>query len=150
MPAPRKIRVRGVDPGSLRGPALTGLDEADYLRGWELFNRREYWRAHEAWEEVWKRHPEPSRLFFEGIIQLAAAYHLLTVKRRYGGTMGNLSKAESKLQLFEGRFLGVDVRALLLRIREAREEIERVGADRLERFSPALLPRVECTMAPDL
>jgi predicted metal-dependent hydrolase len=148
MPAPPKVRVKDVDGGALREPPLTDADVSDYLRGWNLFNRGEYWHAHEAWEAVWKRHPEPSRLFFEGIIQLAAAYHLLTVKRRHSGTMGNFSKAESKLRLFDGTFLGVDVRALLLSVGDARQEIERLGAGRLDEFPPALLPKVACALTP--
>jgi hypothetical protein len=148
MPAPPRITVQDVAGRDLREPALTDADIADYLAGWELFNRKHYWHAHEAWEAVWKRHPEPPRLFFEGIIQLAAAYHLLTVKRRYRGTMGNFAKAEEKLRVFgeRGRFLGVDVQALLQHIRAAHVEIERVGAGGLGDFSPSLLPRVACAL----
>jgi len=154
MPAPPRITVKDVAGVQLHEPVLTGEDTSDYLRGWELFSCTKYWHAHEAWEAVWKRHPEPSRLFFEGIIQLAAAYHLLTVKRLYRGTMGNFAKAEEKLRLLEGMFpgvdvaafLGVDVRLLLQDISAARTEIERVGAHRLEEFSPALLPHVACIL----
>jgi hypothetical protein len=170
MPAPARITVRDVAAGDLREPALTNVDREDYLAGWELFNRGEYWHAHEAWEAVWKRHPEPWRLFLEGIIQLAAAYHLLTVKRRFSGMMGNFAKAEEKLRLFErvppdagmkagmeseplvvranypGSFLGVDVRALLRGIEAARRETERLGARNLEEFPTALLPRVVCAL----
>ncbi len=148
MPAPPRITVQDVAGRDLPEPALTDVDIADYLTGWELFNRKRYWHAHEAWEAVWKRHPEPSRLFFEGIIQLAAAYHLLTVKRRYRGMMGNFAKAEEKLRLFgrRSRCLGVDVHALLQHITAAHVEIERVGAGALEDFSPALLPCVACSL----
>jgi len=146
MPAPRRITVRDLAGIDLREPVLTEEDLSGYFKGWELFNRQEYWHAHEAWEAVWMRHPEPSRLFFEGIIQLAAAYHLLIAKRRHGGMMGNFAKAEEKLRLFGGMFLGVDVRGLLDGISTARMEIGRFGAGRLEEFSPALLPRVTCSL----
>lgn len=148
MPAPARTTVRDVVGQDLDEPVLTDADIVHYLTGWELFNRMQYWRAHEAWEAVWKRHPEPSRLFFQGIIQLAAAYHLLTVKRRYRGMMGNFAKAEEKLKLFgeRSRFLGVDVRALLQHVTSARTELGRVGAGDLENFPPALLPRVTCAL----
>lgn len=154
MAAPPRITVADIAGIDLREPVLTDEDITEYLRGWELFNHREYWHAHESWEAVWKRHPEPPRLFFEGIIQLAAAYHLLTVKQRYRGTMGNFAKAEEKLRLFEGRtpkvdaavFLGVDVRALLRGIAAARKEIGRVGGLRLHEFPPRMLPYVVCAL----
>ena len=126
---------------------------SDYLTGWELFNRKEYWHAHEAWEAVWKRHPEPSRLFFEGIIQLAAAYHLLTVKRRYRGMMGNFAKAEEKLRLFGETIAGRGVAfrestcTLLLQhitrsARGNREGRRRSGS----RISRRHLPYVACSL----
>jgi hypothetical protein len=148
MRAPPRITVRDGAGRDLSEPALTDADIRDYLTGWELFNRKHYWHAHEAWEAVWKRHPEPSRLFFEGIIQLAAACHLLAGAVRYRGTVGNFAKAEERLKLFgeRGRFLGVDVHALLQHIRAAQIELERVGAGGLRNVSPGLLPRVACTL----
>lgn len=170
MPAPKRITVRDVTAADLVEPVLRAEDREEYLRGWELFNRREYWHAHEAWEVVWKLHPEPSRLFLEGIIQLAAAYHLLTAKRRYAGMMGNFAKAEEKLHLFAElpadddaarskgkrmqrlrggevhRVLGVDVRGLLHHIAAARIEIGRIGAERLEEFPLNHLPHVSCSL----
>lgn len=123
-------------------PPLTDEDWREYERGWRLFNEQEYWHAHEAWENVWKRRPEESRIFFQGIIQLAAALHLLIVKRRYGGMMGNFEKAEQKLKMFSPRFLGVDVNTLLRFIATARTEIRRIGSGSLELFDRQLLPVV--------
>jgi predicted metal-dependent hydrolase len=121
---------------------MTDEDWRDYEEGWRLFNERQFWHAHEAWENVWKRRPEESRIFFQGIIQLAAAYHLLLVKKRYGGMMRNFEKAEEKLRLFPSRFLRVDVAMLLVAVQNAREEVARVGPDHLERFNVSLIPVV--------
>lgn len=144
MPARGKRALQEIDPASLSEPPMTPEDWEDYRKGWRLFNEGQYWHAHEAWEAVWKRHTVPGRLFFQGIIQLAAAYHLLTVKRRYGGMMRNFEKAEEKLRLFPSRFLGVERDRLLAAMDDARSEIARIGPDHLERFSPTLLPRVPC------
>jgi hypothetical protein len=153
MPAPTRLTVHDVSVNDLCEPALTAGEQEDYARGWMLFNRREFWHAHEAWEGVWKRHPEPSRLFFEGIIQLAAAYHLLTTTQRYRGIVGNLAKAEEKLRMFAvhapriapGAFLGVDVWRLLGSIEVASEQLRRLGPGCIAEFPPALIPQVTCT-----
>ena len=51
-------------------------DDAKILaRGVELFNRGAFWEAHEAWEELWLRAGPDIRLFLQGLIQLAAAWH---------------------------------------------------------------------------
>lgn len=131
-----------IDPHLLVEPALTAEDWSDYEEGWRLFNGRHFWHAHEAWESVWKRRPEESRIFFQGIVQLAAAYHLLLVMKRYGGMRRNFEKAEEKLRLFPSPFLGVDVKRLLSAIEDARHEVLRVGQDRLELFNISLIPTV--------
>lgn len=121
---------------------MSAEDWSNYEEGWRLFNDRQFWQAHEAWENVWKRRPEESRIFFQGIVQLAAAYHLLLVKKRYGGMMRNFDKAEEKLKLFPSYFLRVDVAKLLRAIGVAREEVLRNGSGDLHRFDISLIPTV--------
>lgn len=138
-----KRDAHNIDRSLLLEPVLSPEEQQEYERGWKLFNDGEFWHAHEAWENVWKQRPEPSRIFFQGIIQLAAAYHLLFVKCRYGGMIGNLDKAEEKLRLFPGRFLDVDVQLLLAAIIETRKEVERVGPDNLQSFDRGIIVRLE-------
>src|SRR5579862_1913561 len=46
-----------------------------YLAGIQCFNNREFFEAHEAWEDVWRDcDPEPRR-FYQGLIQAAVALH---------------------------------------------------------------------------
>ncbi len=138
----RKKSASEIDVALLSEPALSTEDWREYEEGWRLFNERQFWHAHEAWENVWRRRPEESRIFFQGIIQLAAAYHLLVVKKRYGGMMRNFEKAEEKLRLFPSFFLGVKVSDLLQAIDRARAEVRRVGADNLSDCDPSVLPIV--------
>ena len=58
-------------------------------RGLAHFNAREFFEAHEAWEELWLVEAEPEKTFLQGLIQLAAAFH------HYG--RGNLRGARSLL-----------------------------------------------------
>ena len=139
---PRKKVAAEIDPSCIVEPAMTTEDWQDYQEGWRLFNEREFWHAHEAWESVWKRRDEESRIFFQGIIQLAAAYHLLVVKKRYRGMMRNFEKAEEKLRLFPDRFLRVDVSRLLNAIDQARKEINRIGEQHLEQFDLDQIPMI--------
>ncbi len=138
----RKKSVSEIDTALIAEPAMSAEDWIEYEEGWRLFNEKQFWHAHEAWENVWKRRPEESRIFFQGIVQLAAAYHLLLVKKRYGGMMKNFEKAEEKLKLFPSVFLRVDVSKLLHSINLAREEVLRIGRESLERFDVSLIPIV--------
>jgi predicted metal-dependent hydrolase len=66
-----------------------------FRRGIEQFNSGRFFEAHETWEEVWLRSPEPEKTFLQGIIQIAAAFHHYS--------RGNLSGARSLLQAGLGR-----------------------------------------------
>ncbi len=58
-----------------------GTDSPDapdprYLAGVELFNRGEFFDAHEVWEDLWHECAGPDRRFYQALIQAAvAAYH---------------------------------------------------------------------------
>ena len=48
----------------------------EFLRGVELFNRTEFFEAHEVLEDVWRAAPAGDKKFLQGIIQVAVAlYH---------------------------------------------------------------------------
>jgi len=49
--------------------------EEKFERGLVHFNAREFFEAHEVWEEVWLVEGEPEKTFLQGIIQIAAAFH---------------------------------------------------------------------------
>jgi uncharacterized protein len=49
--------------------------EEKFERGLRHFNAREFFEAHEVWEEIWLFEDEPEKTFLQGIIQIAAAFH---------------------------------------------------------------------------
>jgi uncharacterized protein len=60
-----------------------------FQQGIDHFNARRFFEAHEVWEELWLRAPEPEKNFLQGLIQLAAGWHHYL--------RGNSSGAESLL-----------------------------------------------------
>jgi hypothetical protein len=120
-----KKRPADIRKGDLHEPSLDAEERGLFDEGIRLFNARKYWEAHECWEAVWRRRSEESRIFFQGIIQAAAGFHLLVERPRPSGARKNLVKALEKLQLFQNQFMGIDVRSLRACIREALESIDR-------------------------
>lgn len=118
-------------------------DWAEFEHGVNLFNEKKFWHAHEAWENVWKRHEEDERLFFQGLIQLAAAYHHLVTQRSFRGMMNNFDKAYTKLVVFRPQYLGVQIEPLLHSIEQGKREVQRVGWENIELFDPALFPTLQ-------
>jgi predicted metal-dependent hydrolase len=57
-------------------PAAADIPDPRLLAGVELFNRGEYFDAHEVWEDLWTDCPAADRRFVQALIQAAVAvYH---------------------------------------------------------------------------
>jgi predicted metal-dependent hydrolase len=58
------------------------MERSDQLeQGRAAFNRGEYFRAHELWEEVWHELAGAERILVQGLIQIAAGLHHLQQHR---------------------------------------------------------------------
>lgn len=83
-----------------------------YQDGIDLFNRGEYWHAHEQWEACWLRASEPDSTFYKGIIQAAAALvHWQRGNPR--GLQRNWQKSRLKLVTLPPQMHGLDLAALI-------------------------------------
>ena len=81
--------------------------------GVELFHRGDYFAAHEAWEEIWRSTTPEPRDLFQGLVQLAAAFHHLDERRRPDVARRVLAKARRRLATVAPAAAGLDVTALL-------------------------------------
>ncbi len=124
-------------------------DWAEFIHGITLFNEGKFWHAHEAWEEVWRRHPEPERLFFQGLIQSAAAYHHVGLKKSYKGIVNNFNKSHRILSAFAPRYLGVETSLIIDAIRVAKRELEQHGSKSLTEFALSYTPKIQFQKPPD-
>jgi predicted metal-dependent hydrolase len=115
------------------------LDE--FFRAVDQFNRGWYFESHETLEDLWMVTPWPERQFFQGVIQLAAAF-VHFARREYAGIFKLLDAAAEKLREFEPAQFGVDITLLLEQIAAARAELEALGPARFvewdERRRPAI------------
>lgn len=108
-----------------------------FQRGFEQFNAREFFVAHETWEEIWLVAPEPDKTFLQGIIQVAAAFH----HYRRGNTAGTQSLLDAglqKLSKFPADYRGLQLEALC---RGARNWLELLASGKDP--GEGALPRIE-------
>ncbi|UCE87577.1 MAG: DUF309 domain-containing protein, partial [Deltaproteobacteria bacterium] len=87
----------------------------EYVAGIERFNAGEFWDAHEEWEELWLAADAPDRAFYQGLIQVAAAFHHYG-QANWGGMMALLSEACAKLARYRPRACGLDVDRFLAQL----------------------------------
>jgi hypothetical protein len=86
-----------------------------FARGIGHFNRREFFEAHEVWEEIWRATPGPEREVYQGLIQLAVACLHLT-RGNVAGAEYEVVRAREHLASFMPSALGIDLAALLKQV----------------------------------
>jgi len=77
------------------------VDTNGYRRGIQLFNREEFYDAHEVWEDVWREAEGREKKFLQGLIQVAV------------GARSLLGRAGKNLAGYPEEFLGIGVADLL-------------------------------------
>jgi hypothetical protein len=104
-----------------------------------LFNRHYYWECHEVLEEVWMNEYGPRRLFYQGIIQAAAAlYHVLNANPK--GVIKLTEDSLSKLQAYKPSYLGVPIENLMESLKNYGQEAKEILGQSREGFDYAKLP----------
>jgi predicted metal-dependent hydrolase len=98
--------------------------DAEYRRGVDLFNRGEFWESHEAWEEIWQEDNRDERIFYQGLIQIAAAFHHLG-NRNVRGMRKLLGEGAQKLEPFRPFHEGIDLDRFLSDVGQWRDALER-------------------------
>jgi hypothetical protein len=113
---------------------LSAARRAQLLRrGAALFHGGRRFAAHECWEEIWRSTaPEPRQLF-QGLVQVAAAFHHLEQRDRADVARRVLAKARRRLEGVDPAAAaaeGVELPGLL---RDLARWEDWLGSDRAER-----------------
>ncbi len=116
------------------------------LEGARRFNAKQFFEAHEAWEEVWLDSARELRHFYQGLIQVAAAYVHLQ-RNEYPGTVKLLHEGLRKIEAYPPITLGVDLRALATASRVIETRVLEVGERRLREIDIDSLPQIEISAA---
>ena len=111
-------------------------------RGIELFNRREFYEAHEAWEEGWIDELTDDRLLLQGLIQVAAGLYKVQCASPAGAAK-LLGAGLAKLRPFVGRSRGVQLEPLLAEVEHWRQTAQEQAAEKRADFDPSQFPKIQ-------
>jgi ribulose-phosphate 3-epimerase len=132
-----KLRAEAGDVAAGTGGGGDGL-----ARGVELFNRGEFWEAHEAWEGAWMPHRhQPEGDFYKGLVQVAAGFYHYRRRNRNGALIKWRDGAEY-LRRFVPEREGIPLEPLIERVDAYRQRLEE-GDD----WPELEAPRLEMTAA---
>lgn len=113
-----------------------------FLQGVGLFNRGEYFAAHEAWEDLWREATGEEKQFFQGLIQCAVALE----HARRGNVCGALRLAERYPRRFaglSGRFMGLNVPEFVAAMDRKMRSLRDFPAGHAAEIGPPVLPLIE-------
>jgi predicted metal-dependent hydrolase len=100
--------------------------EDEFLYGIRLFNERKFFDCHEVLEEIWRPDRTARRLFLQGLIHLAVAFHHAQNGNRRGAGR-QLRKGLRKLAGYLPVCEGIDTGALYRAALNCFDELERTG-----------------------
>ena len=122
---------------------FAGMSGEELMRlGIELYNSGSFFEAHEAWEEVWLDAENSEREFYQGLIQITAAF-VHVIRNEYPGSVRLLDAGISKLARYGVRKEGIELASFVAGARRARESLLGLGEKRLAEFDRGLIPAIE-------
>ena len=134
-------------------------NHGDFNRGLDLFNRADFFDAHEALEDVWRSVPRdrPSRrhlrLHVQGMVQLAVAFHHESTGNHVGArsvlerAMRNLNGADSSFPEIDFDRLRAELMPWRKYLDDARSAVEKkeekkLGGRKVRRHTAPALPKI--------
>ncbi len=115
--------------------------EALLQLGIDLYNAGHYWNAHEAWEQAWLDAEREMRGFYQGLIQITAAFVHVT-RNEFPGSIRLLDAGIEKLARYPATFHGVRLAALVDGARTARSRIWGLGEAQISDFDRGSIPLI--------
>jgi len=116
--------------------------EDAFRTGCELFDSGRFFESHEVWEQAWLQTEGQERLFYQGLIQVAAA--LLHARRgNRVGAMALWAKAAAKLRRFPSPYRQVALAEFLAELTGYFAAVER-GDEALPRLPVLSRPTQPC------
>lgn len=120
-----------------------------YLAGIVLFNQRDYFEAHEVWEELWMATSGPDKKFYQSLIQAAVGLcHFCNGNLR--GAEKLYRSSRDYMQRYGTNFMGLDIVAFWGQMEACFHEVLGGDPDR-KSIEPAeeLLPAITLSPPPE-
>jgi len=107
-----------------------------------LFNRGEFFEAHEALEDAWRYEQTEIRDLYKGILQIAVTY--LHIQRgNYNGAIKVFHRSQKWLGKWPDVCQGVDVQHMQSDARLVMDEVQRLGKAGLAEFDVSLFKPIK-------
>ena len=113
----------------------------EFWRGLEEFNNRQFYNCHDTIEAIWLESQPPTKLFYQGLIQIAVGlYHL--ENKNWQGAVTLLRSGIDRLEYFCPRYYGVELTPLLDQVDKLLEQLYELGPEKVDQIDLSNLPQI--------
>jgi len=138
-------RVRGVIEPLIANLGLEGADAplpAGVIEGIALFNRGEWYEAHEVLEHEWHAERGKVRKLYQGILQIGVGLHHARGGNHRGAVL-LLTDGIDKTARFTPNYRGLDTARLVREAQACLDQVIALGPEGLKRFDWSIVPVIE-------
>ncbi len=128
-------------PASFREDPCQGALHPQAILGLVLFNKGQFFEAHEALEAAWRDEKGPIRDMYRAILQVGVGYYH-AIRGNYVGAIKMFRRSKPWLAPFPDTCRGVDLAAFRRDFSAAESKIKELGPDRIRYFDPSILKPV--------
>ncbi len=127
-------------------PDCTDSPSGDILRAFGEFNRGDWYDCHETLEDLWVGSEDEPRRFYQGMLQIAVAL-LHWRNGNYGGAESLLTSGTGYLRRVCPVCQRIEVATLVADAERFREELVKLGPERMTELPEALIPKMRLAPA---
>jgi len=103
------------------------------IEGLKLFNKKQFFEAHEELEDAWRDEKGSIRYLYQGVLQAAVTYLHIT-RGNYEGALKLYERCMKLLKDFPDVCRGIQVGKLKIDLNNVIQEVQRLGRERINVF----------------
>ena len=111
-----------------------------FEKGLKAYNEREFYDAHDYWEDWWSDYVLPDAKFIQALIQLSVGYFHIT-NSNINGANGLLKKCVPKFEMYLPTKRGIDVGEILAQVNASLENLKLI--DNISDFDWDLVKKIK-------
>jgi uncharacterized protein len=112
------------------------------VNGLRLFNQKQFYQAHEAFETAWRAEPGPIRELYRAILQIGAGYYQIQ-RRKYEGGIAFFTSCRKWINPYPDTCRGINIAKLRHDYQAVEVELLRLGPQQIASFNQDLFQPVE-------
>ena len=110
-----------------------------FIKGIISFNKKNFYDAHESWEELWSEYRLKDEIFIQGLIQLAVAFFHIT-NLNLKGSRNLFNKCLPKLKKFPANHRNINLLEIITSAENSNKKVNSIES--ANDFDWSLAPKI--------